>query len=31
LKKFYPNNFIDHYEKIVMVKKTKDNEIIEDI
>jgi len=27
LKKFYPNNFIDHYEQLTMEKK----EVIEDI
>jgi hypothetical protein len=29
LKKFYPNNFIDHYEKITMEQNTE--EVIEEI
>ena len=30
LKQFYPNNFIDHYEKITM-DKIKEDEVIEEI
>jgi len=31
LKKYYPNNFIDHYEKITMLDDKKKDSVIEDI